>query len=165
MPIINPTPRRFCAPAMNVSVKTFSPERSMIPTSNVASGREHPGHGRSEHDHQHQDRVGRRETDLACKRSHMNAALSPAGDGRGGSDSLFHKSHAPLFRRSFLAQLAFHNLINFFEPRVGIGADLLNSFLECGSKFLILQLAQVNPDVHCCAANAGAHCQDSNAHI
>jgi hypothetical protein len=37
MPIINPTPRRFCAPAMNVSVKTFSPGRSMIPTSNAAA--------------------------------------------------------------------------------------------------------------------------------
>ena len=37
MPIINPTPRRFWAPAMNVSVKIFSPGRSMIPITSVAA--------------------------------------------------------------------------------------------------------------------------------
>lgn len=69
------------------------------------------------------------------------------------------------FGDSFLAQFAFDNLVNFIEPRVGIGAELLNFFQERGSKFLIFELAQVNPDIQCCAANAGTHCQDSNAHI
>jgi hypothetical protein len=66
---------------------------------------------------------------------------------------------------SLLAQFAFDNLVNFIEPRVGIGAELLNFFQERGSKFLIFELAQVNPDIQCCAANAGTHSQDSNAHI
>ena len=64
-----------------------------------------------------------------------------------------------------LPQLAFHNLINFFEPGVRFGADLLNFFPKRRFEFLIFQPGQINSDVHRCPANAGVHREKANANV